>query len=409
VKRRPGVFAPIGLALGAALVAARLLAPRAPELTPDPVDLGAHFSAEEVHRGRRFARPQLAISLARAAVDAAALAALVRRPPRRLASRIGNPVAAGAATAAAMSVGLSLPSLPLAALGRRRAIRVGLITQSWGGWAVDLLKANAIQVVLGAGAGGAAVAVTRRYPRSWWAPAAAGSVAFGAVLAAVAPVILDPIFNDFTPLPEGETRSDVLELAAAAGVKVGEVYSVDASRRTTAANAYVAGLGPTKRVVLFDTLLDRYRRDEVRVVVAHELAHVRGHDVPRGVVFAAIVAPAGALAVQRLSLLLCAERGSASTLPALAFSAGLVSAPIGLIANGLSRALERRADAFSLELSSAPDAFVSFERAIALQNVADLDPPRWVTAVLATHPSTAQRIGAALAYARAHSAPAAAA
>ena len=91
--------------------------------------------------------------------------------------------------------------------------------------------------------------------------------------------MLDPLFNDFTPLPEGETRSDVLELAAAAGVKVGEVFSVDASRRTTAANAYVAGLGPTKRVVLYDTLLDRYSRDEVRVVVAHELAHVRNRDV----------------------------------------------------------------------------------------------------------------------------------
>ncbi len=74
----------------------------------------------------------------------------------------------------------------------------------------------------------------------------------------------------------------MLELARAAGVKVGEVYSVDASRRTTAANAYVTGLGPTKRVVLFDTLLDRYNRDEVRVVVAHELAHVRHRDVPRG-------------------------------------------------------------------------------------------------------------------------------
>ncbi len=197
----------------------------------------------------------------------------------------------------------------------------------------------------------------------------------------------------------------MLELAATAGVKVGEVYSVDASRRTTAANAYVTGLGPTKRVVLFDTLLDRYSRDEVRVVVAHELAHVRGRDVPRGVLFAAIVAPAGALAVQRLSWLLSCERATPATLPAIAFAAGLVSVPIGLIANRLSRALERRADAFSLELSGAPEAFVSFERAIALQNVADLDPPRWVTGLLATHPSTAERIGAALAYRKTHSRP----
>src|SRR6185437_7152071 len=98
----------------------------------------------------------------------------------------------------------------------------------------------------------------------WWLPAAGGSVVFGGGLAALAPVVLDPVFNDFTPLPEGETRTDVLELARAAGVKVGEVFSVDASRRTTAANAYVAGIGPTKRVVLFDTLLDRYSRDEIR-------------------------------------------------------------------------------------------------------------------------------------------------
>src|SRR5205823_376642 len=154
----------------------------------------------------------------------------------------------------------------------------------------------AIEGALAAAGGAAVVALTRRYPRHWWLPAAAGSVMFGGVLAALAPVVLDPLFNDFTPLPEGETRADVLDLARAAGVKVGEVYSVDASRRTSAANAYVAGLGPTKRVVLFDTLLDRYSRDEVRVVVAHELAHVLGRDVPRSMLYAALVAPAAALA-----------------------------------------------------------------------------------------------------------------
>jgi STE24 endopeptidase len=283
-------------------------------------------------------------------------------------------------------------------ISRRRGIAVGLITQSWRDWAADLLKASAIEGALAAGAGSAAVAVTRRYPRGWWLPASAGSVVFGAGLAALAPVVLDPVFNDFTPLPEGQTRSDVLELARAAGVTVGEVYSVDASRRTTAANAYVAGLGPTKRVVLFDTLLDRYSRDEVRVVVAHELAHVRNRDVVRGVVYAALVAPAAALAVQRLSWALSPERGTAAALPALALAAVLVGAPTGVIGNRLSRAIERRSDAYSLKLTGAPEAFISFERAIALQNVADLEPPRWLTSLLATHPPTAERIGAAVGY-----------
>jgi STE24 endopeptidase len=385
------------LALAAAEAAGRLLAPRAQPIEPEQVELSAYFTAEEIERGARFARPQLALALCRGAVDIAALGLLVRRPPRWL-NGGAAPVRGGAAAGAGLSLALSLPPLPLAAVARRRAISVGLVTQSWRGWALDLLKASAIQGVLAGAAGGALVALTRRYPRDWWAPAAGGSVLFGTLLAAVAPVLLDPVFNDFTPLPDGQTRADVLELARSAGVTVGEVYSVDASRRTTAANAYVTGLGPTKRVVLFDTLLDRYDRDEVRVVVAHELAHVRHRDVPRSVLYAAIVAPASALAVQRLSWLLSTERGTPGALPPLAMSAALVSAPIGLIGNRLSRAVERRADAYSLELAGTPEAFVSFERAIALQNVADLDPPRWVTSLLATHPSTIERIGAALAF-----------
>ena len=389
------------LALAAAEGGVRLLSPRERPIEPARIDLHSYFSQAEIDRGARFARPQLALAMSRAAIEVASLGLLVSRFPRRLSGPgpLRRPVAAGAATAAGLVVALSLPPLPLRAIGRRRGLAVGLVTQSWRGWAADLLKGTAIETVLAAGAGGAAVAIMRRYPRGWWLPAATGSVLFGAGLAALAPVVLDPLFNDFTPLPEGQTRSDVLELAAAAGVTVGEVFSVDASRRTTAANAYVAGLGPTKRVVLFDTLLDRYSRDEVRVVVAHELAHVRNRDVPRGVLYAALVAPAAGLAVQRMSWALSPERGSAAALPALALAAALVGAPTGMIGNRLSRAIERRSDAYSLTLTGAPEAFISFERAIALQNVADLEPPRWLISLLATHPPTAERIGAAVSYA----------
>jgi STE24 endopeptidase len=393
------LFESMLLALAAAEGGVRLLSPRERPIEPADVDLHSFFSDAEIDRGARFARPQLALGLTRAAIELGALALVVRNPPRWLPGKSKRPVLDGALTGAGLAVGLSLPALPVSAISRRRGVAVGLVTQSWRGWAADLAKGGAIESVLAGVAGGAAVAVTRRYPGRWWLPASAGSVLFGAVLAALAPVVLDPIFNDFTPLPEGETRSDVLDLARAAGIKVGEVYSVDASRRTTAANAYVAGLGPTKRVVLFDTLLDRYSRDEIRVVVAHELGHVRNRDVPRGVVYAALVAPAAALAVQRLSCELSPERGTARALPALALAATLVGAPIGLIGNRLSRAIERRSDAYSLTLTDAPDAFISFERAIAVQNVADLKPPRWLTSLLATHPPTAERIGSAVSFA----------
>jgi STE24 endopeptidase len=392
------------------------LAPRKAPVSPDPVDVERYFKPEEIRRGAAFVRPQIALALARSATELLALGALVARrrgrrrsPPwrprgsRRRSARqplIGHPELDGAATAAGLAVGMTVLGLPLSAVARRRSMAVGLITQSWGGWAVDLTKQLAIEGVLAGGAGAAITALTRRYPRNWWLPAAAGSVALGTLLGALAPVLLDPIFNDFEPLAEGELRSDVLGLARAAGVQVGEVYTVDASRRTTGANAYVTGLGPTKRVVLFDTLIDRYNRDEIRVVVAHELAHVRHRDVLRGVAYGALVAPAAALAVQRLSWDLSPYRGSAQAIPALALAAAFVTAPTALTGNRLSRALERRADEFSLELSGAVDAFISFERAVALQNVADVTPPRWVSALLATHPPTAERIGAALAYSR---------
>jgi STE24 endopeptidase len=392
------VIVPVLMALGAAEAGARLLAPRTKPIEPAPVELGSYFSPGEIERGRAFARPQLALGLSRAAIEAGVLALLARRRDRPLGSS-SNPVLGGALTGAGLSLALTLPPLPLSVVARRRAIKVGLVTQSWSGWGADLIKSSVIQGAFTAAAGAAVTSLTRRYPRSWWAPAAGGSVLFGTVLAAVAPVVLDPIFNRFTPLADGETRADVLALARAAGVSVGEVYSVDASRRTTAANAYVTGIGPSKRVVLFDTLLDRYSRDEVRVVVAHELAHVRGRDVPRSVLYAAIVAPATALAVQRLSWRLSPERGTPAALPALGLATGIVSLPVGLIGNRLSRALERRADSYALQLTGAADAFVSFERTIALQNVADLDPPRWITALLSTHPSTAERIGIALGYA----------
>jgi STE24 endopeptidase len=413
------VLWPALLTAGLAEAGVRLLAPRREPIRPDPVEVERYFSPEEVRRGARYARPQIAIGLARSGLDLAALAAVVTWLQRRSRTpawrrRLGPPrmtgrgpagaltgsYAGGAVAGAGLAVGMTILGLPLSILARRRAIAVGLVTQSWRGWLGDLAKQLAIEAGLAGGAGAAVVDLTRRYPRDWWLPAAAGSLGIGTLLGALAPVLLDPVFNDFTPLPEGELRSDVLELAHAAGVEVGEVYAVDASRRTTGANAYVTGLGPTKRVVLFDTLIDRYTRDEIRVVVAHELAHVRHRDVLRGLAYAAMVAPGLALAVQRLSGSLAPRTGTPEALPALALAAALLSAPTALIGNRLSRALEREADDYSLALSRAPEAFVSFERSVALQNVADVVPPRWVSSLLATHPPTLERIGAAVAYSR---------
>jgi STE24 endopeptidase len=183
---------------------------------------------------------------------------------------------------------------------------------------------------------------------------------------------------------------------------VGEVYEVDASRRTTAANAYVAGIGPTKRVVLFDTLLRDFTPEEVRLVVAHELAHQRFRDVQRGLLFLAVVAPLAMLAVARIGERLAPaghERGPAAV-PAVALAAAILMPAVAMIANQLSRAAEVRADRYAMQLTGDARAQVGFQRRIALKNVADPDPPGWIRALLGTHPTTVERIGHALAVER---------
>jgi Zn-dependent protease with chaperone function len=393
----------VAATVAVAEAAVLLLRPRKDPIAPAPVRASDYFSAEEIERARAFRRPQRAIALAGFALDAGLLVWLVAGrtgPPALLRRRARRPALAGAAAGAALSVGLSAVGLPLAAVSRKRSLDVGLTTQSWRGWAGDVAKAQAIGAVFAGAGGAAAVALMRRFPRTWWAPGAGLAVGFGTVVTWLGPVVLDPIFNRFTPLPEGETRSDVLELARRAGVDVGEVFEVDASRRTTAGNAYVNGLGRTKRVVLFDTLLRDFERDEVRLVVAHELGHVRHDDVRRFLAMLALLMPAAMLAIALVAeeLQPADQPPGPAALPAVALAATLVGLPVRSVANQLSRRVEKRTDQFALDLTGAPEPFIGFERRITVQNVMEPDPPRWAEILFGTHPTTLERIGAAVAF-----------
>jgi len=398
----------------AALVAAiaaeagvRVLRPRRAEVaTPAPVSARSYFTAAEIERARAYRRPQPALGAAQALIQAGLLGVLARRAATRAgggrAACPGTPVI-DAAAGAALAIAMAGASLPFSAIARRRAIAVGLATQPWRGWAADTVKAGAIEAGM-SGAGAALLLGTvRRRPRDWWAVAAAGSVVFGGALALLGPVVLAPRFNRFSPLAPGPVRDDVLALARAADVRVADVFEVDASRRTTAANAYVTGLGPTKRVVLYDTLLEGFPRDEVRIVVAHELSHVRHRDVWRGLALSALVAvPSGLMAREAAAWAGAAGRaaGRPAALPALTLAAVVASAPAALAAARLSRGIERRADAEALRLTGAPRALVGFWHDLAVRNLAEPGPPGPIRAMLATHPPVVERIGAALAFER---------
>ena len=385
----------IAVAVAAAAAATLLLRPRSGLIEPAPVDVTQYFTAFQLERAEDFRSVQRVLGLAGLGVGIGTLGVLVWRPPRRLLGRLEpRPLLGGAAVGAGISLVLVVVALPLRAWMRQRSLDVGLSTQAWPDWALDVVKGAGISAVTAAIGGLVAVALVRRFPRTWWAPGAVLVVAYGVVTIWLYPIVIDPVFNKFDKLKPGQLRSEVLRLADRAGVDVGEVYRIDASRRTSAANAYVIGLGHSKRVVLYDNLIDKFPRDEVRVVVAHELGHQKHNDLLRGLAWLAIVAPAGTFLTQAL-----AERfarrdlGTPAGLPAIALAVSLAGLGLGIASNALSRPVEASADSFALQLTRDPADFINFERRIAIRNISDPDPPGLFHVLFDTHPTDKQRIG----------------
>ena len=297
---------------------------------------------------------------------------------------------------------LWLASLPFAAWRHIVLRDYGLSTQSWRSWAVDLLKSGAVGVVTGAVVLAGFYAATRFAPDWWWAFAAAGAAALVVLLSFVFPVLVEPVFNTFTPMPAGPLRDELITMAARDGIRVREVLVADASRRTTGLNAYVSGLGATRRIVVYDTLLRETPAGEVRSVVAHELGHAKDRDPEVGTLLGAIGAAAAVVALylvgQSEGLLRRAgvdSRGSPRAIGlvvAVATLAGLVTGPLQSL---VSRRVEVRADRHALQLTGNSADFAAMQLRLATVNIADVHPPRLEYLLFATHPDTVERLAAA--------------
>jgi Zn-dependent protease with chaperone function len=385
--------------------AAWLLRPR-DVIEPVHADEGAFFTQGEIAEARDYRSGQRLIFVGSLAAEGVLLVLLASgrpAPVRRGLERLGErPALGGAAAAAGLSVAVAVVTLPFGIAAHERSVDVGLSTQGIGDWAVDWLKATGIGAVLAGAVGTAALALIRRFGGRWWIPGSVAVVAAAAVFTWLAPVVLEPVFNKFEKLEPGKARDDVLELGDKAGIDIGEVYRVDASRRSTAINAYVNGLGPSKRVVLYDTLLNDLNRSERRSVIAHELAHVHGHDIRRGLLFLAIVTPLSLIAAFGLAGAIArrggGEPGRPDFLPALAIGIAVVSFAVGVAGNQLSRRVEARADTFALQLTDDPKGLIELQEELTKRNISDPDPPAVVRFLLGTHPTTMQRIGEALAW-----------
>jgi STE24 endopeptidase len=324
----------------------------------------------------------------------------------------GGWIATALLGAVALRVVFWLIDLPFSLWRERINTEWGLSTRSRQLFWLDSLRGFLIGAILFAAVSLGFFAITRAAPGSWPVIAGACGVALVFVLSFLLPVVIEPLFNKFRPLEGGELRTRLTDLAAHSGVKVQDVLVSDASKRTTADNAYVSGFGKTRRIVLWDTTIRHLDTPEIASVAAHELGHAKRQDVLVGTAVAAvgtIVSVAVlAWALSSHALHTAAHisgpqdpRALAQFL-AIATILGIIGGPLF---NAYSRRIERRADQFGMDLTRDPGAVITTWRRLAVSNLADLDPNPVSVLLFATHPPIPARLAHARQWAAEHRPP----
>lgn len=327
---------------------------------------------------------------------------MLRRIPRLAGSQWWSAMVVWASLAIFMAVW----RLPVALASTHVERVFGLSNIAPALWIGDRLRDLVLEV---AWAPGVAVAwwLMRRSPRRWWLILALGLVPVGFLLTVVYPVFIDPLYNRFRPLEDGPLRTRILAMAERAGVRDPAVLVADHSKRTRKANAYVTGLGPTHRIVLWDTLLSRMPRDEVLAITAHELGHYRLGHIWMGL---ALYSAGGFLTLWALAYALGgADRdngqpqplgvlGDPRAIPLAFLALNLLLLAQTPLASAISRVMERQADAFGLALCGDGPATARSLASFSTDDLADPDPSRWLVAWGYTHPPLRERVARALAH-----------
>lgn len=303
-----------------------------------------------------------------------------------------------------LGVVLELVGLPLAFYrGVTLERRYELSTQTTLRWWIDHVKAAAISVVFAATAALIVLSLIRWDPERWWISAAIVFTAILVLLAQLAPVLLMPLFYEITPLTRDALRDRLLALANKAGTRITGVFQWRLSDRTKKANAALAGIGRTRRILLSDTLLAEHSDDEIEVILAHELAHHVYRDIWSAILVETVLIALGCFVADRVLTVFAMSaglegKGDVAGLPLLVLAAGAVSLALMPVSNALSRAHERRADRYALTLTRNAPAFITAMKRLSAQNLAEEEPSRLVQVLFHTHPTIAARIRAARAH-----------
>ena len=281
-----------------------------------------------------------------------------------------------------------------------------LSSQSLGGWLGDLGKGVGVDILTTVPILGLLLWLMRRSPRRWalwfWA-ALLPIIAFGIF---AAPLVIDPLFNKFTPLPPSSLRTQIETLAVKAGIPNAPIYVVDKSRQTHETNAYVTGIGSSARIVLWDTILPpRMPQDQLQAIIAHEM----GHYVLKHLYWGFLLTVLGLLfalpAAQKFAEWLVSRFGPRwgitgltdhAAIPALLLTVSLFSFVSAPLTNALSREVEHQADVYGLQITGDGPAMARAFVTISEQNLSDPNPPPFITFWLFTHPPLQERIDFAL-------------
>ena len=274
--------------------------------------------------------------------------------------------------------------------------RFGLLHQPLGAWLADRLKALLIGGALGLPAVEIAYALIALTPY-WWLVAAGVFFVVQIALTAVVPIWIVPLFYRLSPLADVELRERLLALARRVRVDAVGVFVADQSRKSRTANAAVVGIGRTRRIIVFDTLLNSFTTEEIESVLAHELGHHVHGDIRRGLLvhglLLLVTARLAALGLDAgVPLLGLAGPADPAGLPWLALvllALGLIQLPLG---NGFSRWIERQADDFALATTGNAPAFIGAMERLAQLNLAERRPNRLKEIVFYSHPALQRRI-----------------
>ena len=396
IRRIPGLVLVAGLGGLAAWLWQADLPPRVPHLAARAV-----FTQAQIDRAADYREPGYILAVVGLILGPAAALAWARWGRVGVIRGLPPSVAGGIAAALAAGVAAAV-LLPLGYVGHVRAVNAGIDLRSAAEWARDAAIGLATWTAGVGVAYTACLAIGRRARQPWLAVGLAAWVAV-AVFVAIQPVVIDPLFASTRPLRNPALETLLRSVEHQVGASPGSVSVSDASSRTTAENAFVDGVGPTERMVLYDTVLRRAPDDQTRALLAHELGHVKRRHTLKGVLWF------GVLGLPALWLVLSvAERaarrrgldGARDPRAAPLVVAGLLVAASLLtpVENGISRRYEAEADWVSLRATGDGAGMAGLQKRLALADLANPDPPGWAVALLFDHPPVLDRIGVARAY-----------